>query len=162
MSKINRDPLPNPAQRLAEAVSRRMYEQDSATQELGIELDTISPGYARLHMQVRESMLNGHRTCHGGFIFTLADSAFAYACNSHNQSTVAARASIDFLAPARAGDRLTAVAEERTIAGRTGVYDITVRDQQGRLIALFRGNSYRIQGTILSEDEVHKLQAPES
>ena len=144
---------PTPAQRLAEAVGARMYEQDSAARHLGIAIDTIAPGYARLRMKVKETMLNGHKICHGGFIFTLADSAFAYACNSHNHSTVASRAAIDFLAPAHVNDELTAVAEERTLSGRTGVYDITVCDQQGRLIALFRGNSYRIQGAILPEEE---------
>ena len=162
MSKVNHTVSSNPTQRLAEAVSARMYAQDNATRELGIEIDTIGPGYARLSMRVRKSMLNGHQTCHGGFIFTLADGAFAYACNSHNWTTVAASATIDFLAPARLDDQLTAVAEERTLSGRTGVYDIIVRDQHGRLIALLRGKSYRIQGTILSEDEMHQLDIPGS
>ena len=137
-----------------------MYEQDNAARHLGIDIDTIAPGYARLRMAVQEWMLNGHKICHGGFIFTLADSAFAYACNSHNHSTVASRAAIDFLAPAYLKNELTAVAEERTLSGRTGVYDITVRDQQGRLIALFRGNSYRIQGAIVAKEETDTAPPP--
>jgi len=160
MSKASPSTSSTPAQRLAEAVSARMYQQDNAAHELGIELDTIAPGYARLRMQVRESMLNGHRICHGGFIFTLADCAFAYACNSYNHSTVAARASIDFLAPAQRDDLLTAVAEERVLAGRTGIYDITVRDQHGRLVALFRGNSHRLKETILTEEELPESFGP--
>ena len=100
-------------------------------------------------MTVRADMLNGHAICHGGFIFTLADSAFAYACNSYNLNTVASGCAIDFLAPAREGDVLTAVAQERSASGRTGVYDIEVTNQRGEKIALFRGKSYRIKGHVI-------------
>ena len=100
-------------------------------------------------MTVRGDMLNGHAICHGGFIFTLADSAFAYACNSYNLVTVASGCAIDFLAPAREGDVLTARAAERSAAGRTGVYDIDVVNQRGETIALFRGKSYRIKGHVV-------------
>jgi acyl-CoA thioesterase len=94
-------------------------------------------------------MLNGHGTCHGGYIFTLADSAFAYACNSYNLTTVAAGCTIDYLAPGREGDVLTAIAQERSASGRTGVYDIEVINQRGEKIALFRGKSYRIKGHVI-------------
>jgi acyl-CoA thioesterase len=94
-------------------------------------------------------MLNGHDICHGGFIFTLADSAFAYACNSYNQNTVASACHIDFLAPAKQGDTLQAEAVERSLSGRTGVYDVTVRTHTGTTIALFRGKSYRIRGEVI-------------
>jgi acyl-CoA thioesterase len=96
-------------------------------------------------MTVRADMLNGHAICHGGLIFTLADSAFAFACNSYNFNTVA-RVRIDFVAPAREGDVLTAARSERALAGRTGVYDVEVANQRGETVALFRGKSYRIKG----------------
>ena len=100
-------------------------------------------------MTVRTDMLNGHAICHGGFIFTLADSAFAFACNSYNLTTVASGCSIDFIAPAREGDLLTAIAHERSVSGRTGVYDIEVKNQRRETIAYFRGRSYRIKGHVI-------------
>ena len=102
-------------------------------------------------MTVREDMLNGHAICHGGFIFTLADSAFAFACNSYNLTTVASGCAIDYMAPAREGDLLTARARERSVSGRTGVYDIDVCNQRGETVALFRGKSYRIKGHVVEE-----------
>jgi len=134
---------------LAQAVGAAMYAVDAATQGLDMDVAEIAPGYARLTMRVRPDMLNGHQTCHGGFLFALADSAFAFACNSRNASTVASGCSIDFVAPGFAGDLLTAVAQERSLAGRTGVYDVTVTNQDGRQLALFRGRSYRIKGQIV-------------
>jgi len=134
------------ARTLAERVSASMYERDTATQALGIRIVHVGPGYAELAMQVRADMLNGHQICHGGFIFTLADSAFAYACNSYNLNTVASGCAIEFTAPAREGDVLTARAHERQLAGRTGVYDVEVANQKGESVALFRGKSYRIKG----------------
>jgi acyl-CoA thioesterase len=98
-------------------------------------------------------MLNGHATCHGGFIFTLADSAFAFACNSYNLTTVASGCSIEFVAPAREGDVLTAVGCERSASGRTGVYDIEVRNQRGESVALFRGRSHRVKGHVVETTE---------
>jgi acyl-CoA thioesterase len=139
------------AQALAAEVGRAMYAGDAASQGLGMSLDAIAPGYARLAMPVRGDMLNGHKTCHGGFIFSLADSAFAFSCNARNVSTVAAGCTIDYLAPAFEGDVLTAEAQERSLAGRTGVYDVTIYNQDGRAIALFRGRSYRIKGQIVGE-----------
>ena len=139
------------AQALAERVAATMFAQDHASQMMGMRIVTVGPGRAELTMTVRADMLNGHATCHGGFIFTLADSAFAFACNSNNQTTVASGAGIDFLAPAREGDVLTAVAEERSATGRTGVYDIAVRNQRGEAIALFRGKSHRVKGHVVIE-----------
>jgi acyl-CoA thioesterase len=139
------------ARTLAERVAESMYARDTATQRLGIRIAHVGPGYAELTMAVRADMLNGHDICHGGFIFTLADSAFAYACNSYNLSTVASGCAIEFTASARAGDVLTARAHERQLAGRTGVYDVEVANQRGETIALFRGKSYRIKGHLLEE-----------
>jgi acyl-CoA thioesterase len=135
-------------QALAEAVGAAMYERDPASRTLGMRLDEIRPGFARMSMSVRPDMLNGHATCHGGFIFALADSAFAFACNSHNHVTVGAGCTIDYLAPGRQGDLLTATATERAQAGKTGIYDVDVVNQDGRLIATFRGKSHRIGGTV--------------
>lgn len=140
---------PTDLQALAEAVGAAMYARDAASQSLGMTLDAIAPGYARMSMPVRADMLNGHATCHGGFIFSLADSAFAFACNSHNHVTVGAGCTIDYLSPGRAGDLLTATATEQTLAGKTGIYDVKVCNQDGRAIALFRGKSHRIGGDVI-------------
>ncbi len=137
-------------QAIAEAVGKAMWARDKATQALGMSLSAIGPGSATMTMPVRQDMLNGHLICHGGFIFTLADSAFAYACNSQNINTVAAGCQIDFLAPAREGELLVAEATERVKAGRTGIYDIAVRVQGGRQIALFRGKSHQIGGDVIT------------
>src|SRR5216110_1591503 len=139
------------AQSLAERVAAGMYARDRASQAMGMRIAAIGPGYAELTMTVREDMLNGHAICHGGFIFSLADSAFAFACNSYNMTTVASGCAIDFVAPARAGDTLTAKARERSVSGRTGVYDIEVRNQRRETVALFRGKSYRIKGHVIEE-----------
>jgi acyl-CoA thioesterase len=140
---------PAEAQALAERVAEGMYARDTASQAMGMRIVRVAPGHAEMAMTVRADMLNGHAICHGGFIFTLADSAFAFACNSYNLSTVASGCTIDFLAPAREGDVLTAVAQERSASGRTGVYDIEVVNQRGEAIALFRGKSYRIKGHVV-------------
>jgi len=144
---------PSNAQALAEAAGRAMYANDHASRALGIALEEIRPGYARMRMTVRKDMVNGHDICHGGIIFTLADSTFAFACNSHNHVTVAQGASIEFLAPGKLGDRLTAVGEERHVRGRNGVYDIVVTNQDGERIALFRGKSFRLHGQIVGPDQ---------
>jgi acyl-CoA thioesterase len=135
-------------QEIADHVRQGMYAQDWATQALGIRIDAVSPGKARLSMPVRQDMLNGHQICHGGLITTLADSAFAYACNSHNELTVASGFAVDFLAPAYLGDVLTATAVERSKAGRTGVYDVEVCNHTGKRLALFRGQSYTMKGKV--------------
>ena len=137
------------AQALAERVAAGMFSRDHASQALGMKIASVGPGRAELVMTVRGDMLNGHAICHGGFIFSLADSAFAFACNSYNQTTVASGCAIEFVAPAREGDALTAIARERSVSGRTGVYDIEVRNQRGETVALFRGKSYRIKGHVI-------------
>lgn len=136
-------------QALAEEVSAAMWSRDRATNALAMQILGVKPGYAMVSMPVRADMLNGHHICHGGYIFTLADSAFAYACNSYNQNTVASACHIDFLAPAKEGDILEAEAVERSLSGRTGVYDVTVRVLDGKTIALFRGKSYRLSGEVI-------------
>ncbi|TSE19622.1 Acyl-coenzyme A thioesterase PaaI [Tepidimonas alkaliphilus] len=136
---------------LAEAAAAAMWARDRACQALGMRLEAVGPGRAVMSMPVRADMVNGHAMCHGGLIFTLADSAFAYACNSHNHNTVASACQIDFLSPAREGEVLEAEAVERALAGRSGVYDITVRARgSGRLVALFRGKSHRIGGEVIA------------
>jgi acyl-CoA thioesterase len=142
---------PQQAQALAERVAEGMYSRDRASQGLGMKIGSVAPGRAEMTMTVRPDMLNGHAICHGGFIFALADSAFAFACNSYNLTTVASGCSIDYMAPAREGDVLTAHARERSVSGRTGVYDIEVTNQRGETIALFRGKSYRIKGHVIEE-----------
>jgi len=144
--------MPNDPQALAELAGKTMYERDAASQALGMTLDAIGPGHARMRMRVREDMLNGHGTCHGGYIFMLADSAFAFACNSHNVNTVGAGCTIDYLAPGRAGDVLVAEAVEQALSGKTGVYDVVVTDQDGRKVALFRGKSHRVAGHVVPVD----------
>ncbi|SAL76487.1 phenylacetic acid degradation protein PaaD [Caballeronia telluris] len=136
-------------QQLAEATAQSMYEADACTRALGIEILEVRPGYARLQMNVRPDFLNGHDICHGGLIFTLADSTFAFACNSYNISTVAAGCSIEFLRAVKGGDRLTAEGVEQTLNGRTGIYDIRVTNREGETVAMFRGKSAQIKGTVI-------------
>jgi acyl-CoA thioesterase len=124
----------------AAAAGAAMFERDRASQALGMALEEVRPGYARLSMTVRADMVNGHGTCHGGLVFALADSAFAFACNSRGIRTVAAGCTVEFLAPAHEGDELVAEAQERSLQGRTGVYDVDVR-RGGELVATFRGRS---------------------
>ena len=137
-------------ERVAQAVGRAMYDADHASRALGMVLDEIRPGFARMRMRVRDDMINGHDLCHGGLIFTLADSTFAFACNARNQVTVAAGAEIHFISSANKGETLIAVARERAGAGRSGIYDVEVSDSaSGRLVALFRGRSHRVDGSIV-------------
>ena len=137
------------ADALATRVADAMFARDRASRALGMRIVRIGPGHAELAMTVRNDMVNGHALCHGGYIFTLSDSAFAFACNSYNVNTVAQGCAIEFLAPAHEGDVLTARANERSRAGRTGVYDIEVTNQRGQTIALFRGKSYQIKGHVI-------------
>ena len=138
------------AQHRAERAAQALYEHDRASQAFGMRLTGIRPGWARVALTVRPDMVNGHAIAHGGVVFMLADSAFAFACNSHNDSNVAAAASIDFLAAAREGDELTAEASELWRSKRQGLYEITVTNQRGERIALFRGRCSRIAGQVVS------------
>jgi acyl-CoA thioesterase len=134
---------------LARLCADTMWAEDAASRGLGMELVSVEPGHAVLAMSVTDSMVNGHKTCHGGYIFTLADSAFAFACNTYNQRTVAQHCSISYLNAARLGDRLVARAVERQRLGRSGVYDVTVTRDEGFVIAEFRGVSRVIDGEIV-------------
>lgn len=134
------------AQARAEKCATLMMAHDAASRGLGINIDRIAPGQATLSMHVTSNLLNGHGICHGGYIFTLADSAFAFACNTYNQVTVAQQNQITYLAPAHADDHLTAEALEVARTGRSGIYDVTVRNGKGTVIALFRGLSRTIKG----------------
>lgn len=136
-------------QELAEASARAMWRDDAASQQLGMSLDHIAPGQATLSMTITEAMSNGHGNCHGGYLFTLADSAFAFACNSHNLVTVAQHCSITYLIPGRIGDRMTATATEVSRRGRSGIYDIRITNQRGEHVAEFRGHSRTVKGTHL-------------
>ena len=134
------------AQQVAEATRDAMLRGDRATPMLGMRVDAVAPGRATLSMVVREDMLNGHAICHGGLIATLADSAFAFACNAYNELTVASGFDLNLVAAARLGDTLVASAVELNRAGRTGVYDVTVHNQRGDVVAVFRGRSYTMKG----------------
>ena len=138
-------------QLVAEAARDAMMRGDRASRMMGIEVVAIGPGSATLTMTVSEDMLNGHDICHGGFITTLADSAFAFACNAYNELTVASGFDVNLLAAGKRGDVLTATAREVSKAGRTGVYDIDVQNQRGQQLAAFRGRSYTMKGKPLVE-----------
>lgn len=137
------------ARRSAEA----MWASDHASKWVGLTLEEVGPGYARMTCKVRDEHLNGHGICHGGIIFTLADSAFAFACNSHNRVAVAQHNSISFLSPGKAGEVLVAEAQEMSLTGRSGLTDVTVTGGDGRQVALFRGASRQVQGTHFEEGE---------
>ncbi|MDQ0620795.1 acyl-CoA thioesterase [Paraburkholderia sp. GV068] len=140
---------------LARATAAAMYENDACSRALGLEIVEVRAGYARLRMAVREDFLNGHQICHGGLIFTLADSSFAFACNSRNVNTVASGCSIEFLRPVHGGDVLTAEAVEQTLNGRTGIYDIRVTNRAGDTVAMFRGKSAQIKGSVIPQTPSH-------
>ena len=133
-------------QQVAEAVRDAMWADDRASRMLGMEVVAVGPGTAASRMTVRDDMLNGHDICHGGLVAMLADSTFAYACNAYNEVTVASGFDISLIAAAHLGDELTASCEEVSKSGRTGVYDITVTNQRGQRIAVFRGRSYTMKG----------------
>ena len=147
-------PTPEEAANLARRVGEAMYAADAASKDtMGIALIRCEPGRAVMQMPVRALHLNGHKICHGGFIFTLADSTFAFACNSRNHNTVASSCSIEFLRPGHEGDVLTAEGVEQSLSGRHGIYDIRVTNQHGQLVALFRGKSTQIAGHVVPTDQ---------
>ena len=137
-------------EQLAKRVGEQMFAADRASREtMKMELLECQPGQASMRMRVREFHLNGHRICHGGFIFTLADSTFAFACNSRNRVTVASGCSIEFLKAAQVDDVLTCVGQEQSLSGRHGIYDMRVTNQQGETVAMFRGKSTQLAGTVI-------------
>ena len=139
-------------QDIARKVGETMFPVDVASKDtMGMALLACEPGRAVMQMEVKELHLNGHRICHGGFIFTLADSTFAFACNSYNRNAVAAGCSIEFLRPGKLGDVLTCIGVEQTLSGRHGIYDMQVTNQDGEVVAMFRGKSAQIQGTVFPE-----------
>ncbi|MCO7611586.1 hydroxyphenylacetyl-CoA thioesterase PaaI [Pseudomonas chlororaphis] len=144
------------AMELARRCAQRLFERDRASNAMGMRLLSVAPGAARLGMTVTQDMLQGHGTCHGGVLFALADSAFAMACNSYDQATVAMGCSIDYIAPAQLGDTLTADCHEQNRRGRTGHYAVRIENQQGQLIALFQGKSYKVRGPVLTQETDHE------
>jgi acyl-CoA thioesterase len=138
-------------QTLAEACAKAMWANDQASQGLGMSLDGVAPGEATISMTVTDEMCNGLSVCHGGYLFTLADSAFAFACNTYNQHTVAQHGAITFIAPAYAGERLTARAREICREGRGGIYDVSIANPAGKTIAGFRGHSRTVKGVHLPD-----------
>jgi acyl-CoA thioesterase len=150
MSEIDQGPAMDP-QTLAEVATEAMFSRDHASQALGMRVARVGPGQADLTMTVRPDMLDGRGTCHRGFIFALADSTFSLASNSHNQNAVASGCMIDFLAPCGVGEVLRAEAVEQSLSGRSGLYDITVTNQDGERVALFRGKSTRLKGEVIND-----------
>jgi acyl-CoA thioesterase len=138
------------ADALARRIAETLLSREGTGPAWGVEIEDAREGYARIRMKLRDDMLNGHRIAHGGMIFALADTAFAYACNSRNESTVAQNASISFLAPANAGEVLVAEAREASRSGRSGVYQVSVRGADGRVIAEFTGLSRTIGGAVIN------------
>lgn len=151
MSDDRTDDNGGQAQELAQRAADFLLERDQMSRSLDMKIVHIGPGRASLSMLVRVDMMNGHGSCHGGVLFSLADTAFAFACNTYNVTTVAAGAAIDFLAPARQGDELTAVANENWRSRRSGVYDVVVMNQRQERIALFRGRSHQLDGKLISD-----------
>ncbi|MEQ8234226.1 MAG: hydroxyphenylacetyl-CoA thioesterase PaaI [Gammaproteobacteria bacterium] len=143
------EPLPDDPQLLAETAASQMHARDRASHHLGIALEEVHPGYARMSMEVVEWMLQGHDMCHGGILFALADTAMAFASNSHNVPHVALNANVDFLRPALHGDRLVAEAREGNRTRRTGMYDVSVTNQRGEAVCHFRGRTYGSGGSVI-------------
>ena len=148
-------------QRRAERSAETLLARDAASRHLGIALERVAPGSARMRMVVTETMINGHRSCHGAYLFALADSTFAVACNGANRVAVAASAQIEFLRPARLGDVLHAEAEMRHQGRRAGLCDVRVEDEEGRQLALFRGRSHRLDETLFDESDMDESDTSE-
>jgi acyl-CoA thioesterase len=140
------------AQDLAQATCEAMFKNDYMAQHMGIKITQIAPGFATGTMTITKEMLNGHGMTHGGATFSLADTVFAYACNTYNKNTVASGCDITYSGPSHEGDVLTAVANETLLMGRSGIYDITISKQDGTVVALFRGRSRTIKGELVQND----------
>ena len=143
--------VPSDAHALADAAGASMYARDRASRDLGIKLDEIRPGYARMSMQVEAWMLQGYAVCHGGLLFALADTAMAFASCSHNQQHVALHANIDFLRPANRGDTLVAIATEGNRSNRTGMYNVTIENGEGKAVCHFRGRTFGVGGPVIQD-----------
>jgi acyl-CoA thioesterase len=139
------------AQELARRSADFLLERDEMSRSLGMRIVQIGPGTAQVSMLVRADMVNGHGSCHGGVLFSLADSAFAFACNTYNAITVAAGGTIDFLSPAKQGDELTALAQEVWRSRRSGIYDVSILNQRRERIALFHGRSHQLDGKLVDD-----------
>ena len=144
--------MPDTCDDLAQKCAQHMFANDAVTQNMGMQIVEVAPGLATVFMRVTPAMLNGHQTCHGGQLFSLADSAFAFACNSQNEVAVAANCHIDFIRPAYKDDGLTATASACHQGKRTGIYHVQITNQNNELIALFKGNSARINSKLLPTD----------
>jgi len=143
-------------QQIAEACVKALWRDDTTSQSLGMQIESVAPGKVEMSMTVKENMVNGHRTCHGGFLFTLADSAFAFACNTYDQRSVAQHCNISYLAPAFSGDKLFATATEVSRKGRNGIYDVSINNAKEETIVEFRGYSRTLPGTLLTDNKDHK------
>jgi acyl-CoA thioesterase len=141
------------AQTLAEQCAQAMYARDRASQTAGMTIDAVAPGYARMSMTLLPQMMNGHDIAHGGAIFALADSSFAFACNSRNVASVAQQCSITYISPGRPGEKLVAECKESNLTGRYGIYDVTITGDDGRVVAIFRGHSVAVRGDVLNGKE---------
>lgn len=140
-------------QQLAEACAEAMFSRDQASQQLGMKIISVAPGRAVLTMTVDSRMVQGHGACHGGYLFTLADSAFAFSCNTYDKATVGSSCNIEYVSPAKEGDLLTATAVELSRGNRTGIYDITITNQAGQVVVYFRGKSYQVRGSVRRLEE---------
>ncbi|OTA20562.1 phenylacetic acid degradation protein PaaD [Xenorhabdus beddingii] len=143
----------NAASQQARRHVETMYAQDACAQQMGMHIEHIDIGFARLSMKIMPDMLNGHQSCHGGILFSLADTAFAYACNSEGLAAVASRGSIDFIRPAWVGDQLTASASVLHQGKNNGLYNVEIINQNGKVVALFRGHSHRINSPMLDKEQ---------
>jgi acyl-CoA thioesterase len=141
------------AQTLAEQCAQAMYARDRASQTAGMRIEAVAPGYARMSMTLLPQMMNGHDIAHGGAIFALADSSFAFACNSRNVASVAQQCSITYISPGRPGEKLVAECKESNLTGRYGIYDVTITGGDGRTVAIFRGHSVAVRGDVLNGKE---------
>jgi acyl-CoA thioesterase len=141
------------AQTLAEQCAQAMYARDRASQTAGMTIEAVAPGYARMSMTLLPQMMNGHDIAHGGAIFALADSSFAFACNSRNVPSVAQHCSITYISPGHEGERLVAECKETNLIGRRGIYDVTITGGDGRVVAIFRGHSIAVRGSVIDGKE---------
>jgi acyl-CoA thioesterase len=151
MSNTQFDPKVKQAQQLAQRTAELLFERDQMSRNLGMKIVRVGPGSAIVAMRVRADMLNGQGSCHGGALFSLADSAFAFACNTYNAVTIAAGATVDFILPARQGDELTAIAKELWRVRRIGLYDVAVMNQRQEQILLFRGRSHQLDSKLIND-----------